>query len=205
MRMALRVTMAPLPATEHRQVGHAGTGQQRHFPVPDPVAEDSEHGDHRNPGQGVAAPPRRRGSSEKENPVTSNWLANVSGHSSSHAIDRVISLNVKSPKSRSLISHSMKSLIQVAQGGRPSPGGKSTAQDQYPPNQVTARRNRQESDPDPGHPVSAPCRGARTPAWSRFRSWHGFPMDWLARFPGSGSSVYGARDLWQSGAPGHAP
>ena len=52
------------------------------------------------------------GSSEKENPVTRRRLANVSGHSSNHAIDRVISLNVNRPKSRSLISHSMKSLIQ---------------------------------------------------------------------------------------------
>ncbi len=46
------------------------------------------------------------------NPEASSPSAAASGQFNSHAIERVSSLNVNNPRSKSLTSHFMKSLIQ---------------------------------------------------------------------------------------------
>ena len=56
------------------------------------------------------------GSVEKVKPVASRLLATDNGHSSIQAADRVSSLKVKKPRSKSFISHCIRSLIQNRRG-----------------------------------------------------------------------------------------
>ena len=48
----------------------------------------------------------------REKPSANRLCAARRGHSSTHAMERVSSWKVKSPRSKSLTSHFMKSLIQ---------------------------------------------------------------------------------------------
>ena len=63
-------------------------------------------------GRIIGAP----GSVEKVKPVARKLLAIDNGHSSTHAIERVSSLKVNRPRSKSLISHCIRSLIQNLSG-----------------------------------------------------------------------------------------
>jgi hypothetical protein len=56
------------------------------------------------------------GSEEKVKPADKSPLAVTSGQSSSQDSERVSSLKVNRPRSKSLISHFMKSLIQKRRG-----------------------------------------------------------------------------------------
>ena len=115
IKIALKVIMAlshrPNIARYSTQAPTSSPSPQSFMAIPTSTNNPST-AIHGNGGSTASAP----GSVEKENPSTSRLLTKVSGQFSTQETERVISLNVKIPKSRSLISQLIKSLIQSLSG-----------------------------------------------------------------------------------------